>query len=113
MKAHAISKSPDLSRDRPEIGGESLPLVRNAGGRFAIVPLDETGQEQGIVRLEARRGKVRNGCRVHRDGLHQLKVVEMALGANLLRSQAELISERTSECLVRGVPRVESDPENV
>ena len=71
------------------------------------------GDQQGTAALEARRGEVGEEGLVHFDGLHEFDVVEMALRANRLGGEPELIAKRPRECLVGAVAGIECDGEDI
>ena len=52
---------------------------------------------------------MRVGCLVHFDRLHEVEIVEAALGANVLRGDPELVAKRPCECLVRAVSRLNGE----
>src|SRR5262249_57628235 len=92
---------------------ERLPLAGNAFiGREGVAGAEPRNQELSAI-LEARFVKVDQQRLVHSDWLHKFEVIEAAGSAAFLRGDAELIAECAGERLVRAVPGVERDRDDV
>src|SRR5690606_55618 len=113
VAAYAVGHVTNLSRNVAEARKEPLPLRRKRGATLAVVTLAQSRDQQRSAVLKARRFQFQHGGLVHLSGLHELNVAEITLRTNLLRRAAELVVESSRECLVRAVPRLQSNSQDV
>lgn len=109
----AVGFAADLAGDVADVMAEPLPERRDAGMVFNGEAAAESCDEHGEAEFKA--GGLDGGdeCLAHDDWLREVEMVEVALLADGLRGEAELLAEGAGERLVRAVAGVERDRENV
>ena len=100
VASDTVCNHADLTWHVTEARQEALPLRRYRGTAFARVALADTNDQQWFAIFETRRIK-NGGCvLVHANGLHEFKVVDVALCANLFGCDPKLIAKRPRKCLM-------------
>jgi hypothetical protein len=103
----------NLSGDAPKVWQEPLPLGRDACTCLTRVSLNDSGDEKDLAVFKSHGWGGAPDVLLHLDRLQKPDTAKMALLSNRLGRQTELFAKGTGKGLVRTVPGVERDRQNV
>ena len=107
----AIGDVSHLIPDMSDMRQEAIPLRRHSG--IVAVSLADAKQAKGAALYNSRRREKFGRALVHFKWLHKVEIVEGCLDTELLRRQAKELAKGSGEGLMRAVPGLEGEGENV